>query len=292
MLFIENLIYYFSYLIFPFTIYLLWQYNNINKFIFLIGIIFCFGFIYSRFVEPNILVKKIYKINLRTKEKIKIAVFSDLHFGVFVKKGILKRIVKRINESNVDLVMIPGDFAYNISKKQLNNYFKELKNINVPAFAVTGNHDNGMTGNNVAKELTSVLKKYNIKVIDDKTEKITLKNQKISIIGIGDYWTKKANYKLLEKTFQDNLKLVMTHNPDSVYHFPNSKSDLVITGHTHGGQIKIPFLYKLFLPSEYKYESGFYEANGMKVFVTSGIGSTGIPFRFLVPPELDIIEVN
>ena len=289
---IRHLIYYLGYLICPLTVYLIWQYNNINKIIFSIGIIFCLGFIYARFIESKILVRKKYQLNFGINCKIKIAVFADLHFGVFNRDGILKKIVKKINASDIDLVMIPGDFAYYITDRQINKYFEVLKEINIPIYAVMGNHDHGLTGNDVARKITAKLKEYGVKVIDDQMREIEVKNNKISIVGLSDYEYGKTNYSLIEETHKKDLYIVLAHNPDAVYKFPNSRPDLVISGHTHGGQVRIPFVYKLVLPSNYNFDRGFYDINNMKIFVTPGVGVCAMPFRFLIPPELDIIEIN
>jgi len=292
MIYINNLVYYFGYLLFPLIIYLIWQFNNINKILFLVGIIFCLGFIYTRFIGPKILVKKRYKINFGLKKKIKIAVFSDLHIGAMNKNGMLKKVVKKIGESDADLVMIPGDFAHNISKKQINKYFDALRNIKAPIYAVLGNHDYGMTGNNVSKELTEKFKELGINLINNKISEIKIKNNIITIVGLDDCYTKNADYNLITSIKKKNLYLVLAHNPDAIYEFPDSRPDLLISGHTHGGQVRIPFIYKKMIPSDHGFNKGFYDINNVKVFVTSGVGNCTIPFRFLVPPELNIIEIN
>jgi len=292
MIYINLFVYYFGYLIFPLTIYLIWQYNNINKFLFSIGIIFCLGFIYSRFIETKILLKKYYQLNFGLNKKIRIAVFADLHFGTMNRDGILKKIVKKINESRVDIVFAPGDFAHNISKKQINTYFEDLKNIKAPIYAVFGNHDYGMTGNDVSKELTEKFKELNVKLITNKVEEIKIKNKSISIVGLDDYDKKEAAYDLITGIKKKDLYIVLAHNPDAVYEFPDSRPDLLISGHTHGGQIRLPILYKKAIPSNHGFNKGFYDINNVKVFITSGVGNCTVPFRFLVPPELNIIDIN
>ncbi|MFH1514360.1 MAG: phosphohydrolase, partial [bacterium] len=87
--------------------------------------------------------------------------------------------------------------------------------------------------------------------------------------------------------------IVLAHNPDTVYEFPEGVNvDLVLSGHTHGGQIRIPFLYKTQIPTIHPFDKGLYNVNDIPVYVTSGIGMIGLPFRFLIPPQIEILELT
>jgi len=155
-----------------------------------------------------------------------------------------------------------------------------------------GNHDVGLKGEiNVKEELTEELSKY-VKLLNNQTEKVEIKGKQINLIGLSDFLEGKIDFSLLEGLNQDEFNLVLEHNPDVVYSFPlNTNVNLVVSGHTHGGQVCLPYLYKVFLPSQFGLERGFYMINGLKVFITSGAGVAGLPFRFLMSPEIVILTI-
>lgn len=234
----------------------------------------------------------------RSKEnlnaKIKVAVFSDLHYGAYKNTVSLNRIVKKINKEKPDIVLIPGDFVYFIDKKKIESELAELKNIQAPVYAVIGNHDDGnFDEEDVSEEVKIALEKAGVNVIDNKIERIKVGSKEITLLGLEDYWNFVADYSLLENLEEKENTIVLTHNPDSVYKFPKETNvDLAICGHTHGGQIRFPFFYKYAIPTKYDFDRGLHDVNEIKVYVSSGIGMVGLPMRFLVPPRIDILEIN
>lgn len=266
-----------------------------KKIIALILIALSFIVIYAGFIEPKLLVIRNSSVDLRENPtaEFRAAVISDLHIGVF-KNGVrLKKVIERVNALNPDLVFIAGDFVYRLEKDAIESELKALSELDAPVYAITGNHDEGKPGKNVNKEVLAALKKYGVYAVDDKMETAIINGKELTIIGLSDYWTGNADYELLGRFDQSKPSIVLTHNADIVYDFPEKTAiDLVIAGHTHGGQIRLPLLYKLAIPSEYDFDKGFYSINGIKMFVSSGIGMVGLPFRFLAPPEIDVLEIQ
>jgi predicted MPP superfamily phosphohydrolase len=111
------------------------------------------------------------------------------------------------------------------------------------------------------------------------------------VYGLSDLWEGKMNVDVLRSIEPHDLSVVLVHNPDSVSHFPNHVADLVLAGHTHGGQVRIPFLYKQMIPSKQGYDRGWYTKDDMNIFVTHGLGEVGLPIRLLAPPEIVVIDV-
>ncbi|MFH1175326.1 MAG: metallophosphoesterase [bacterium] len=264
-----------------------------------IFIIFALFFIYARFAEPQMLKVRRERVFSDFEgggqvNTIKMAIFSDLHYGIFKNAKSLKEVVDKINLENPDLVLIPGDFVYHLAKEKIERELAEIKNINAPVFAVLGNHDYGIEGEeDVSEKEKAALESFGVNVLENKSEKIAIKGRLINIIGIKDYWTNDADYNLLKEISKDEFTIVLTHNADSVYDFPEAAClpDLVISGHTHGGQMRVPFIYKFMIPSERGFDKGFYLIKGMKIFITSGVGMDGLPLRFLCPPEINILEI-
>lgn len=289
-------IYYASYLIFPFFILMGYLFFKKKKFkerlAAIVLMILSVFFIYARFVEPKLLRIKYEKMPIQNLSGIKIAVFSDLHLGQYHHGVPLKKVVEKINGLDVDAVFIPGDFLFYMDKEDIENELRELGNFQFPAYAVTGNHDERRRNEPIKHLVSGVLEKYGIIVLDNEIRKIKIKGKDITLIGLGDLLGSATDFNLLAKAkgYGDST-IVLAHNPDSVYYFPEgARADLVISGHTHGGQIRLPFIYKYAIPTRYSFDQGFYDINGIRLYVTPGIGMTGFPLRFRVPPEIDVIE--
>ncbi len=261
-----------------------------HKVLALFCLAFLLFFVWVRFIEPKILL--VNRVVSENTSGIKIVLVSDIHYGVYSNGVSLKRIVQKINQENPDLVLLLGDFVFQAKKEKVPGMFKELANFKAPGFAVLGNHDVGLRGEiNVKEELGRELSKY-VTLLNNQTKNIEIKGKQINLIGLSDFLEGKTDFNLLRGLNENEFNLVLEHNPDAVYSFPlNTKVNLVVSGHTHAGQVRLPYLYKEFLPSKFGLEKGFYMINGLKVFITSGTGVAGLPFRFLMPPEIAILTI-
>ncbi len=304
-----TIFYYSFYLSFFVLGFLIWRLIKAKKIS--IEIIFLFIFlliiIWARFVEPRVIKIKNYDFNVpvNTEEKIEIkslktAVISDLHLGAFQNKRIMKKLVKKINKVNPDIVLISGDFVYYINKNKLNQSFSELQNIKVPKLAVLGNHDYGKGENDISSEIITALESNGVLVIDNDIKTMTINNSIIKFSGLEDFWTGSPDYEILNKNdFEDkiDLNILLAHNPDIIYEIKNlsedyKKIDLVVSGHTHAGQMRVPFLYKHIIPSAHNFDHGFYKISDIDVFVSPGIGMVVLPMRLFNFPEISVININ
>lgn len=263
-----------------------------HKVLALFCLVFLLFFVWARFIEPKLLTVNRADLSFNSQTKVKIALISDVHYGVYSNAPSLKRIVKKVNAEEPNLVLLLGDFVFQAKKEQVKGMFKELGSLQAPAFAVLGNHDVGLRGEiDVKTELKKELSQYVI-VLDNQTTQINFQGRTINLIGLSDFLEGKTDFSLLMPLPESEFNLVLEHNPDAVYSFPfGAKIDLVVSGHTHAGQIRFPFLYKAFLPSKFGLEKGFYKINDIQTFITSGVGVAGLPFRFLAPPEIAILEI-
>ncbi|MCK5416688.1 metallophosphoesterase [Candidatus Parcubacteria bacterium] len=238
----------------------------------------------------------------------KIVVIADLHLGVYKNENFLKRVVDKINKiENIDAVLIPGDFTY-CPPKNLDNLFYPLKKINAPIYAVLGNHDSEKPGQPIQQKLKEVLEKNNVIFLHNTSS--VIENKDIKILGLGDNWAKEDDISKIDNFSKDDNLIVLTHNPDTTLQYNNSIPDLTITGHTHGGQIRIPFIYKSMIPCVYNFNQGLYTLlpssvstestkniiftnnHYGKVFVTAGIGEVGLPMRLGIPPTIEVLELK
>jgi len=280
-LYVKFFIYYGSWLIFPF---LYWFLKKRWVFFILLSLLF----IYARFIEPKLLFVNHYKIE--TGFKAKYALIADIHLGIYNNASILERTVDKINEENVDAVLIAGDLTYEPQFDDMKLLFSSLKKLNVPVYAVLGNHDCRKPGPDIRDELEEVLTSFGVQVITNKT---VLLNG-ITILGLGSHRAKDDEVSLLDKYTKKDKVVVLTHNPDTTLDYlPTHYPDLTLAGHTHGGQVRIPYLYKKIIPvrGDVVWDQGLYVFEDKKVFVTSGIGEIGLPLRFLIPPVIDVLEL-
>lgn len=288
---------YLGILAFPFLILMGWLWwRNKWRFLAAVGIVLSVLFIYSRFIEPYWLVVYHEKpdaeiVNIPKPLGIKVAVVSDIHLSLHKREDFLERIVKAINTEQPDFVLIPGDFTYAISKQELAVMFAGLEDIEAPVYAVTGNHDGRHPGEFTSEEVRKTLQPFDVHTIDNKVEHINVRDKDITIVGLSDLWEGESDYTLVNRIQEEDFTIILTHNPDSAYELPSHKADLLVAGHTHGGQIRIPFVYPKVIPTDHPFDRGWYKVKGMPVFVTSGAGEVGLPMRLGVPPEVVIVEL-
>ena len=264
---------------------------SIKALIFLFLLIFGLIFLFWAFkIEPNLLVIKHYHVKDKQLSGLRIVFASDFHIG---KKDLkrLKRIVRAIKKQQADLIFLGGDYLNGhteqstMSPKQI---AKELSQLNAPygIFGVLGNHDWYINGAKTKKSLQEA----GITVLENQNKIINFRNKQITIAGVADKTTRTVNLKnTLDKTPEP--RILLTHTPDI---FPDIKDsvNLVLAGHTHGGQVKIPFWGALIVPLEHgrRYAEGFIEENGKKMIVSKGLGTSRLPIRFNCKPEILVIE--
>ncbi len=265
---------------------------------FIIGLILlfiiCFEYAYK--IEPNMLITVHKELKIPNWNDnlsgLKIALISDLHvFWSNTTYEKLQKIVKEINSNNPDLIIIAGDFeSLTIDKSKDNEKFleTELSKLKAPlgVISVLGNHDYYPEG-----VIERVLKNSNVTLLKDETVIKTYKNEKFQISGFHDMWHKKLCPAC---TIKDNKipTIAISHNPDIFPDMPDYVS-LTLSGHTHGGEIYIPFIGSFTVPSVYhqKYRKGYIIEKNKHLYVTSGIGTLS-GFRFLNPPEIVILKLT
>lgn len=249
---------------------------------------------YARFVEPSILTVKSHDITLDRcfpdSGSLRLAVFSDTHIGIFANAMPIARIMRRVSSLNPDAALIAGDLTYHLSPQLFAARFAALGATPVPVYAVLGNHDVGFPGQDVSVPLVSALDRAGATVIDNDVQILRGRGGVAEIVGLSDLWQGRYNLSLVAER-SASPRLVLTHNPMTAAITPHA--DLLIAGHTHGGQIYIPFFtcaVAKIACRPLRYGEGVVE--GRKVFVTSGTGMVGLPMRFLVPPRVDLLNIS
>lgn len=259
----------------------------ILKFLFSFLLILC---IWSFCIEPNLL--SINRITLKNSDLkgIKIAIAADFHLKKH-EENRLKKVIQKINENKPDLIFLVGDFVQGLSEIQSLSFEKiadNLKNLTPKygTYAVIGNHDIWLDEYKVA----DVLKSAGIIVLNNENQKAEIKEKSLTIAGTNDFTENKAD---IVKTLINAEKpiILLTHNPD-IFPFVPASVDLTISGHTHGGQVIIPFVGAPIVPSSYgnKYLKGLVTENNKQILITKGIGTSILPIRFNCLPEIIILS--
>ncbi len=294
--FVHLLIFYLSYLLWPLMLFNVFatytQHYSLHQSLFIHSLTLLL--VYARFVEPHLLHVQHHQHRLNPdaalKKPVTVALIADLHVGLFSgHERQLKIIADKINAIQPDFVVVSGDWTYE-PEQQLAHDLHHLKSIQAPVYSVPGNHDEQYPGPPVQALLKQALEVNNIIDIEAKIVEF----EEFRLIGIGDLWAGKADMRFMPDLPQDKPWLIVSHNPDTVDMVPELPTrPLMLSGHTHGGQIELPWLttYIMKRVSILGHKKGFYHHQHADVFVTVGTGMVGAPFRFRVPPTIDVIEL-
>jgi predicted MPP superfamily phosphohydrolase len=239
---------------------------------------------------------------------------SDFHLGPYVSVEQVRHSVAMANALQPNLTVLTGDFIYH-SADYSSACAQELTALQAPlgVYAVLGNHDVWVSADEVARNLEQA----GIAVLRDQQRALTVEGNRLWLIGVedsgitgmsglfsrgispGDFRQlhrekAQALEKMLEEVPSGDCRLLLVHNPDFVGLLSEGQVDLVLSGHTHGGQVCLPGLGALFVPSVYgrRFVAGLVEVGGIKVYINRGIGLIAPPVRFLARPEVTAITLR
>lgn len=272
-----------------------------NKFIktvfelFMLVVIVSFiAFGYMRFIEPYSLREAELSVD-GTKTDLEIAIFSDTHFCDWYTVEDFKEVVSKINEKSPDLVFFVGDLIdnYDTFTGDVAAISEALAKINAPLgkFAVYGNHD---YGGGAEWEYEGIMEAGGFTVLAD--EYFVLEDYNICLIGIDDVLIGKGSPETAACGSEYCYNIALCHEPDVADEILDYNVNLMISGHTHGGQVRLPGVTKKMLPFYgEKYIKGLFEFDNeaqTKLYVTSGVGMTKLPLRFMSPPNISFITLE
>jgi predicted MPP superfamily phosphohydrolase len=257
--------------------------------------------LWAFWLEPSSFITTTTNIKLRrwpaSCNSLKIVVLSDLHVGS-PHNGIanLAKVVEATNAIHPDLILLAGDYV--IHEVMGGTFVKpepiaqELKKLTAKlgVYAVLGNHDWWYS----ATRVQAAFQHEGIRLLDNAALPIKNGSCNFWLAGIGDYWMGQHDTAQALRAIPDNATVIaFTHNPDIFYELPK-RIVMTFAGHTHGGQVNLPLLGRLIVPSQYgeKFATGYISEGGGNIFVTNGIGTSILPVRFRVPPEITVVLLN
>jgi uncharacterized protein len=228
---------------------------------------------------------------------LRIALLSDLHVGSpHWDLAHLRELVQRTNAEDPDLILLAGDYEINDvwfgAHVEIEPIAVELGKLHAPlgVLAVLGNHDWW----NDAPRTRRALESNGVRVLDDAASKIDARGASFCVLGLRDqYYRTKSVAQELDLALPGLPLIVLAHEPD-VFPELDQRALLTLAGHTHGGQVDLPLLGRAVVPSRFgtRYAAGKVLENGRMLFVTTGVGTSIIPVRFRVPPEIALLTLR
>ena len=262
-------------------------------------LLFSLGF-WSVFIEPGRLI--IHQETIRIDNwppelsGLRVAVISDIHAGSwFIDDKKLRLIVERTNQLQPDLIVVAGDYMVSntwhgkrVEPEVIGAVLKDFR-ASLGVYSVLGNHDWWYSGQKVRRGLEA----NGIRVLDDEVVELKWRDSSFWLVGLADLWTRPQNIsQTIAKVPQGKPVIALTHNPDIFPRLPPSVQ-LLLAGHTHGGQVNFPLIGRPVEPSDFgqRYGAGHVFENGHHLFTTTGIGTSILPLRFRVPPEIVLLTI-
>jgi predicted MPP superfamily phosphohydrolase len=255
--------------------------------------------VWSVAIEPGELVVTTTRIALPRwpGPPLRIVALSDIHAGApHVDVAKLRKIVAAANAENPDLIVLLGDYVIHrvpggsfIPPEVTAHELRPLR-ARLGVYGVLGNHDHWLDGPRVSRAFVA----EGIPMLDGEAVRIDDRGDPFWLIGIPDIWTRWPDVPgLLKRVPKDAHVLALTHNPDIFPSLP-PRIDLLLAGHTHGGQVSLPGIGAPIVPSSYgrRFTRGHIVEDGRHLFVTPGIGTSILPVRFRVPPEISVVALS
>lgn len=255
--------------------------------------------VYARFIEPNIIIVRRVRINrqlnLGTDKPLRISLLSDFHYPRYAHQKLVRRAIELSNQFDPDLVFILGDFFDKnkndpaVLPNNVGTVFSGIQS-RFGVFGVLGNHDHWFDEEAIRNLLAS---ETNIQLVDNSSVPISLPRGVLYIAGVGDLWSQNVDYKrAVANVPQSSPILLLSHNPDVVELLHDPRILIRFSGHTHGGQIRLPFIGALRVPSAFgnRYAKGLVTRGNHPLYVNCGICSMK-RIRFLCPPETTWVEL-
>ncbi len=230
----------------------------------------------------------------------RIVQLSDIHLDEYTEPFFFERVVRKVNLLRPDLVLLTGDFvthgslSFMVSRKAAHTCAEIISTLTAPLrCAILGNHDVAYNSGVVIRALTS----QRTPVLVNQKVAIEKGGDRLWLCGLEDPGTSHPDLDLTIPETPNAPVILLSHEPDYadtvIAHPRGHLVDLMLSGHSHGGQVRLPFIRPLVLPPMgEKYSMGHYQFKQMQLYVNRGIGTVGLPFRLNCPPEITVLTLQ
>ncbi len=229
----------------------------------------------------------------------RIVLVADIHRGPFFSQGRVRSLVEQVNTLEPDMIVLGGDYVY-ISTDYAASCFDELERLQAPlgCYAVLGNHDYGSydDGGTGPAPVIQAIDDAGVTLLRDEAVWVEKEGERIRVGGVDDYSVDDPLLDpVVDGTSKSDLVLLVSHNPDFAEGLPLGAVDLVLSGHTHGGQVTVFGLWAPFVPSDFggKYRTGMVTTEATTVIISNGVGTSTIPpIRLFARPQIVVVTLR
>ncbi len=263
--------------------------------------------IYGSFIESQLLVVTHVEYTFPEEKSLvvpkRIVLISDTHIGPYKKREFSERVVKKIRELKPDAILMTGDYFLADTAANYAHDFEPYSELPLiaPTFAVLGNHEFkvGLPDRDVpdfeeADLVRNMLADGRIIGLEDAVATL-FEDDPIYLVGAQDLWSSVDDFDSIALPDRNARTIVMSHNPDIIFEVKD-RADLVVSGHTHGGQIRLPFIGALGSPGDTLLPREFFQGastwGDTTLYVTSGLGESGPRARLFNPPEIVLMTLR
>jgi uncharacterized protein len=216
---------------------------------------------------------------------------SDIHADRWMTTDRIAKIVGQVNQLKPDLVVLTGDFVTH-SAEEFSPNLAALSQLNPvdKTLAVMGNHD-AWTNSTIVQ---SALEAAGVQVLNNQVAALQRKSAQLFIAGVNDVWAKRDRLdQVLAALPSEGAAILLAHEPDfAEQSAATGRFDLELSGHSHGGQVKLPFVKRIVPPLAYNYPIGQYKVGNMIQYTNRGVGMSGLPLRFNCRPEITVFTLK
>lgn len=253
---------------------------------------------YARFVEPHWLAATEKAVALpRLRAPVRLLHLSDFHEEV-IGPGTVARAIDEGLAARPDFVCVTGDFFSRAISDRV-RYVEHLRRLSAaaPTFAVAGNHDGGRWaasrgGHADLGALRRLLADADVELLHNRHAVVEVGRQPVALVGVGDLWARDIDVAAFGGVAADLPALLLAHNPDAKDPLAAERWDLMLSGHTHGGQLRVPFTGETpYAPvRDHRFVEGLHAWGGRQLHVTRGVGCVG-PARLNCRPEVSLLRL-
>ncbi|PLX94605.1 MAG: metallophosphoesterase [Desulfuromonas sp.] len=240
---------------------------------------------------------------------LRIGHLSDLHASLIVSRDHIASAAQLLMREKPDLIVLTGDFISGATKtisgdmgafdaSYLERCVEGLSALSAPLgiYAVLGNHDFWSGPRAVEAICQRFREQLGVVWLRNESRALEKAGKKIHLLGVDDYWEASSSlHAAKQDVLPDEVSILLSHNPDinEEIDLGKTKIDLVLSGHTHGGQVVLPFVGQPFLPSGFgqKYRAGLVRDGARQTYVTRGVGHLLAPLRLNCPPEVTLLTL-